>query len=390
MQKCRQSPALFGAFSLVYGTFRRRSFHRNWMCLDFVDEYLVCQTLYFVVLLHCTSLTSVTSMLRTSSRLRGSDGVSESVSGTGQTDVVMTTSLTSTAIELPITGPFDLRDVAMMGFGHRDERSFDGVMRMAFCLDGDYERQVGVAARQSKDRLELQVQSTSDPLSKTEVEAIGRQVARVVSLDYDGEAFHQLCLSDPALARVHMRAPGFRPALFYSPYEAALWSIMSARRARSQAITLRAKLSELYGASFELAGTRTLCVPTPSAVLRIESVPGLPVDRIPRLHAVAVAAQRGQLDAERLRAMPVEDAQAELQQLPGIGPFYSSLIVIRACGHADVPALGEPRSRAAIQQAYGFDHELSDDELLDLSEAWRPFRTWVSVMMRALSDSAAQ
>jgi DNA-3-methyladenine glycosylase II len=261
---------------------------------------------------------------------------------------------------------------------------------MAFCLDGDYERQVGVTARQSKNRLELQVQSTSDPLSKTEVEAIGRQVARVVSLDYDGEAFHQLCLSDPALARVHMRAPGFRPALFYSPYEAALWSIMSARRARSQAITLRAKLSELYGASFELAGTRTLCVPTPSAVLRIESVPGLPVDRIPRLHAVAVAAQRGQLDAERLRAMPVEDAQAELQQLPGIGPFYSSLIVIRACGHADVPALGEPRSRTAIQQAYGFDHELSDDELLDLSEAWRPFRTWVSVMMRALSDSAAQ
>jgi DNA-3-methyladenine glycosylase II len=313
-----------------------------------------------------------------------------SVRGAAQTDVVMTTSLTTTAIELPITGPFDLREVAMMGFGHRDERSFDGVMRMAFCLDGDYERQVGVAARQSKDRLELQVQSSSDPFSEAEVEVIGRQVARVVSLDHDGEAFHQLCLSDPALARVHMRAPGFRPALFYSPYEAALWSIISARRARSQAITLRAKLSELYGAGFELAGTRTLCVPTPSALLRIESVPGLPVDRIPRLHAVAVAAQRGQLDAERLRAMPVEDAQAELQQLPGIGPFYSSLIVIRASGHADVPALGEPRSRAAIQQAYGFDHEPSDDELLGLSETWRPFRTWVSVMMRALSDSAAQ
>ena len=40
----------------------------------------------------------------------------------------------------------------MMGFGHRDERSFDGVMRMAFCLDGDYERQVGVEATQIGDR----------------------------------------------------------------------------------------------------------------------------------------------------------------------------------------------------------------------------------------------
>jgi DNA-3-methyladenine glycosylase II len=301
-----------------------------------------------------------------------------------------TTGLTRTTTELPIVGPFDLREIAMMGFGHRDERSFDGVMRMAFCLDGDYERQVGVEARQFGDRLELQTQSLGDPLSDAEVEALGKQVARVVSLDHDGDAFHQLCLADPVLARVHMKAPGFRPAFFYSPYEAALWSIISARRTRSQGITVRARMSELYGAGFELSGTRTLCVPTPSALLEIESVPGLPADRIPRLHAAAEAAQRGLLDADRLRAMPPEDAKAELQQLPGIGPFYSSLIVIRACGHADAPTLGEPRSRAAIEQAYGIDHELGDDELLALAERWRPFRTWISVMMRALSADAAQ
>jgi DNA-3-methyladenine glycosylase II len=302
----------------------------------------------------------------------------------------MTTALTTTMTALPIVGPFDLREVALMGFGHRDEHSFDGVMRMAFCLDGDYQRQVGAEARQFGDRLELQAQSLGDPLSDAEAEALRKQVARVVSLDHDGEAFHQLCLSDPVLARIHMKAPGFRPALFYSPYEAALWSIISARRARSQGITLRARMSELYGAGFELSGTRTLCVPTPSALLEIESVPGLPADRIPRLHAVAQAAQRGVLDADRLRAMAPEDAKAELQQLPGIGPFYSSLIVIRACGHADAPTLGEPRSRAAIEQAYGIDHELGDEELLALAERWRPFRTWISVMMRALSTDAAQ
>jgi DNA-3-methyladenine glycosylase II len=299
----------------------------------------------------------------------------------------MATTGVTTTTELPIVGPFDLREIAMMGFGHRDERSFDGVMRMAFCLDGDYERQIGVAAQQLGDRLELHVQSLGDPLTDTEVEAVRKQVARVVSLDHDGEAFHQLCLSDPVLAQVHMKAPGFRPALFYSPYEAALWSIISARRARSQGMTVRARMSELCGASFELSDNRTLCVPTPSALLEIESVPGLPADRIPRLHAVAQAAQRGVLHADRLRAMPPEDAKAELQQLPGIGPFYSSLIVIRACGHADVTVLGEPRSRAATQQAYGIDHELTDAELLALAETWRPWRTWVSVMMRALAAS---
>ena len=297
-----------------------------------------------------------------------------------QTDFVTTT------IQLDIVGPFDLREVAMLGFGHRDERSFDGVMRMAFCLDGDYERQVGVEAKQLGNRLEVLMQPAGDPLSGAEVGVLGKQVARVISLDHDGEAFHQLCLADPVLAKVHARAPGFRPALFYSPYEAALWSIISARRARTQGITLRARMSEMYGAGFDLSGIRTLCVPTPSAVLEMESVPGLPADRLPRLHAVAEAAQRGELDAERLRSMPPEDAQAELQRMPGIGPFYSSLIVIRACGHADAPSLGEPRSRAAIQAAYGVDHELSDAELLALAETWRPFRTWVTVMMRALGS----
>ncbi len=170
-----------------------------------------------------------------------------------------------TAIE--ITGPYDLREIALMGFGHRDEKSFDGVMRMAFCLDGGYERAVGVAARQDGDRLSLEVVTDGEPLSRTELGTLRRQVARVVSLDHDGAAFDRLCQADPALAAVHARAPGFRPALFYSPYEAAVWSIVSARRARSQGIGLRTRLAEQAGTAFDVAGVRTFAVPSPSRLL---------------------------------------------------------------------------------------------------------------------------
>jgi DNA-3-methyladenine glycosylase II len=286
---------------------------------------------------------------------------------------------------IDITGPYELREVALMGFGHRDESSFDGAMRMAFCLDGDYERPVGVVARQVDDRLDLSIESGDEPLSEEEIATVQRQVARVVSLDHDGEAFDGLCRSDPALARVHEVAPGFRPALFYSPYEAVVWSILSARRPRAQGITLRDRLAEQYGTGFDLAGQRLYAVPTPSRLLAVESVQGLPADRIPRLHAAAEAARRGDLDAERLRNLPPEEAMAQLQRLPGIGPFYSALVVIRACGHADVLAPQESRSRDAIREAYGIDHELSDAELAEISDSWRPFRTWVTVMMRALS-----
>jgi DNA-3-methyladenine glycosylase II len=184
---------------------------------------------------------------------------------------------------------------------------------------------------------------------------------------------------------VHAVAPGFRPALFYSPYEAAVWSIISARRARPQGISLRTRLSEHAGHVFDVAGTPTWSVPTPSRLLAVEGFPGLPADRVPRLHAVAQAATEGRLSADALRALPPEEAKAELQQLPGIGPFYSALVVIRACGHADVLAPEESRSRDSIREIYGIDHDPSDAELAALAEGWRPFRTWVTVMVRALS-----
>jgi DNA-3-methyladenine glycosylase II len=147
---------------------------------------------------------------------------------------------------------------------------------------------------------------------------------------------------------------------------------------------LRAKLSDAYGASFDLAGQQAVALPTPSALLALDSFPGLPADRIPRLHAVARAAHEGRLSAERLAAMEPEDARNDLQQLPGIGPFYSALIVIRACGHADVLSLEENMSRAAAAELYGWATDLSDEEYAAFAERWRPFRTWAAVMIRAL------
>jgi len=187
------------------------------------------------------------------------------------------------------------------------------------------------------------------------------------------------------LAPVHAVAPGFLPALFYSPYEAAVWSVLSARRARAQGIGVRRRLAEELGVVLELTGVATEAVPTPSALLRLDRLPGLPADRVPRLHAVAEAAQRGELDVEVLRALPPDEAQVRLQRLPGIGPFYSSLVVIRACGHADVMASGESHARDLVQELYGFDHPPTPAEMEAVGEAWRPYRTWVAVMLRALS-----
>lgn len=291
--------------------------------------------------------------------------------------------MVATTIRIPLQGPYDLREVALMGFGHRDEESFDGVMRLGFCVDGDYESQVGVAVCQHGDELRLDIEDSAGPTADPEV--VARQAARVVSADQDARSYAQLCRSDPFLASLFARAPGFRPANFYSPYEAAVWSIVSARRPRSQGIQLRQRLAETAGASLTVADQPVAVVPTPARLLAVEAVPGLPADRIPRLHAIAEAAQRGELDVERLTQVTPEEAMAELQRLPGIGPFYSSLIMVRGCGLTDVLAT-EPQVLTHLTQACG--REIDAAELERIAGAWRPWRTWVLVMLRALGGRA--
>ena len=287
------------------------------------------------------------------------------------------TTIRTTSIAL--RGAYDLREVALMGFGHRDEKDFDGVMRLAFCTD-ELDGQVGVEVRQSDGELDIVVHGEGD------LDAIARQVARVVSADQDGVAWAAVCAADPVLSRVYAAAPGFRPSNFYSPYEAAVWAVVSARRARAQGIGLRRRLSEAHGAVFELAGSPEAALPTPMQLLEIESFPGLPADRIPRLHGIARAALDGALDVGRLTAMEPAEAMAEVQRLPGIGPFYSALIVIRACGVTDVLSTQEEHSRTAVQELYGLDHRPDDDELERIAEAWRPFRTWATVALRAVGS----
>jgi DNA-3-methyladenine glycosylase II len=287
------------------------------------------------------------------------------------------TTATTATLTIPTRGPFSLEELALFGFGHRAEREFDGVMRMVFRVDSDLETAVGVAVRQRGDQLDITMQGEADP------EVVAAQVARIVSCDHDGEGFAALGRRDPVIGALQRVAPGLRPALFYSPYEAAVWSVISARRARPQGIRLRERLNEAHGERFELAGRTVMALPAPSRLAALGDVSGLPADRIPRLEAVAAAAQRGDLDADRLVGLGPEEAQQAVQTLPGIGPFYSALIVVRACGFADVLPLDEPRSRRTVHELYGIGTPMSDEQYASFAERWIPYRTWAAVLIRA-------
>jgi DNA-3-methyladenine glycosylase II len=251
-------------------------------------------------------------------------------------------------------GPFTLASAARFIAGWPPGRAHtsDGEVRLHFLVD-DWSGPARVVLRQEGDLVTGTVEADN------KARAI-EQAARIVSLDHDGTGYPAVSERDPIVKELQERSGYLRPVLFHSPYEAAAWSVISARANHAQAVRLRDALGETF--------------PAPQQLLRLKD--GLPANKLSRLHGIARAALEGKLDREPLLAKDPNDAYTELQELPGIGPFYAGLILVRAVGTTDVAPKGEPRLEKAVEERYG-------KPIAEVGDGWRPFRTWVSVLIRA-------
>ena len=79
--------------------------------------------------------------------------------------------MTTTTIEP--RGPFSLRESATLGFGHRHDIGYDGVMRMAFCLDSYAESW----ARNMAKKQRMYHQELGPILSKCKLSQVGENIA---------------------------------------------------------------------------------------------------------------------------------------------------------------------------------------------------------------------
>ena len=60
-------------------------------------------------------------------------------------------------------------------------------------------------------------------------------------------------------------------------------------------------------------------------------------------------------------------------------------MLARGAGHPDVPPPTLRRFRQAVAAAYDLPEEPDEAKLTELSEAWRPFRAWITYLLRSAS-----
>jgi DNA-3-methyladenine glycosylase II len=274
-------------------------------------------------------------------------------------------------------GPFSLDAVRELQCGFlRGSRACPTgeAVRLAFPSDRDFSI-VGATLELREGQIEGRAVGTADG------EAVGRQVARVLAVDCDARPFAKLLERDPALREVAAQRPGFRPVVSYSPYVMGGWAILSQRIRMAQAAGLQIAIAEEAGDVIEIDGDRLASFPRPQSLLDMASFPGIPAEKWSRLQGLARAALDGALDLERLIGAPYEQSRERLMSLRGVGPWTADGILMRGCGLTDALPLSEPSLHSAVELAYGLPKTPDDATVAKIAEDWRPFRTWVSVLL---------
>jgi DNA-3-methyladenine glycosylase II len=270
--------------------------------------------------------------------------------------------------EFEVLGPWSLETSRLFWEGFTPAALASGqagsALRTVFCAEGDWCRaEVEVTQAGSTARMAL--------AGDGDLDAAAAQVARFLGLDVDGRGWPDVARRDAVIADAQARLPGLRPCGFHSPYEAAAWSVLSQRLRIVQATRLRAELIARHG--------QNGAFPPPQTLARLDL--DLPGRKGEYLRAVAEAAVDGLLDGTALRAMDPGQAVQRVQQVKGLGPFAAELVVLRGANAPDALASHERRLDAEIGERYGPGRSLAD-----VSEAWRPYRTWAAVYLRVLRE----
>ncbi len=130
---------------------------------------------------------------------------------------------------------------------------------------------------------------------------------------------------------------------------------------------------------------------SPAAILGTDEAhlreAGLSNAKIEYIQNAAEAFQAQDLTREGLSGLNDEIVINKLTEIRGVGEWTANMYLIFVLGREDVLPLGDLAIRKGIQQIYGNGSELSRDEMREIAEPWRPYRSYgTRYVWRAYED----
>jgi DNA-3-methyladenine glycosylase II len=203
------------------------------------------------------------------------------------------------------------------------------------------------------------------------VEAVSRKRAALA----DRKAREFLRNADPVLARLIDARPDFRPRAWMDelpPLDAFGTLVFQVAGQQLSVASTRAIIGHLQ----ERFGGH---MPSPAELLAADPQvlrdSGFSARKGETLRALAERFVDGRLSDEALARMTDDEVEAALTEVKGIGLWTARGFLLVALDRPDVFLSGDLARRRAIQRAYGFDQLPTEDEVAQVSDRWRPYRS---------------
>jgi DNA-3-methyladenine glycosylase II len=181
--------------------------------------------------------------------------------------------------------------------------------------------------------------------------------------------------ADPVLAKLIDARPGFRPRAWMDElpvldaFGTLVFQVAGQQLSVPATRAIVSRLEERFGGH----------MPSPAELLaadpKVLRESGFSVRKGQTLRALAERFVEGRLSDGAFMRMTDDEVEAALTEVPGIGPWSAHGFLLVALDRPDVFLTGDIALRRAIQRVYGIDHVPTAEELIQLSDRWRPYRS---------------
>ncbi len=191
----------------------------------------------------------------------------------------------------------------------------------------------------------------------------------------DRKAREFLRKADPVLAGLIDARPDFRPRAWMDElprldaFGTLIFQVAGQQLSVSATRTIVSRVEQHFGG--HLPSPAQLLAADPQ-VLRDSGMSGR---KGATLRVLAERFVDGRLSDEALSRMTDAEVEAALTEVPGIGPWTARGFLLVGLDRPDVFLSGDLALRRAVQRAYGLDHPPTDEEMAQLSDRWRPYRS---------------
>ncbi len=200
---------------------------------------------------------------------------------------------------------------------------------------------------------------------------------RLLDLDADPRAHHDVLAADPALAPLVAATPGMRAPGTVDPAESAVRAVLGQQVSLAAARTLARRLVEACGPALaEPDGPLTHVFPAPEAIAdeRVLAAIGMPGARQRTLHALCSGLAAGDLVLDDARRTPPPSART-CSRSPASGRGRPTT---SPCARSATPTRSRPATSACAAPRAPSASPTTRPGLEAYSERWRPWRRYAA------------